>query len=104
MRSYPFLLLIFLTSLFASHWIYVRNLAASEPTQFILAWDPNAEADLNGYGIYYKDQVENTPYLFLGDVYVDELADRTAPMVTSSMPITLWKRILSYSQSKWLNW
>ena len=60
----------------------MRNLTASEPTQFILAWDPNAEADLDGYSIYYKDQAENAPYLFLGDVYVDELADRAAPMVT----------------------
>ena len=47
-----------------------------------MAWDPNNEADLAGYTIYYKSGSVDVPYIFLIVVYVDELLDPGNPMVT----------------------
>ena len=55
---------------------------AFKPAEFILGWDANDEADLDGYEIYYRKGVPGSPYIFLAEVYVDELEDPDNPTVT----------------------
>ncbi len=47
-----------------------------------LAWDPNSEADLEGYGVYYRQGAAGPPYLLAGYVTLDELADPFSPLFT----------------------
>lgn len=47
-----------------------------------LAWDPNSEADLLGYGIYYQKNPPNPPYLLFSYVTLAELADPGNPTMT----------------------
>ena len=60
--------------------MFVNSSDASEPIEFILAWDANAEEDLDGYEIYFSNSISD--FILLGDVYVEELADPDNPMVT----------------------
>ena len=55
---------------------------ATGPAEFKLGWDANDEADLDGYEIYYRKGVPGSTYIFLAEVYVDELEDPDNPMVT----------------------
>jgi hypothetical protein len=55
---------------------------ASGLAEFILGWDANAEADLDGYEIYYRKGDPGSTYEFLTAVYVDELEDPDNPVVT----------------------
>jgi hypothetical protein len=55
---------------------------ASGLAEFILGWDANAEADLDGYEIYFRNGVPGSTYEFLTAVYVDELEDPDNPVVT----------------------
>lgn len=45
-----------------------------------LAWDPNSEADLEGYGVYFKKDAPGPPYDFFGDVALSELDDPDNPV------------------------
>jgi hypothetical protein len=47
-----------------------------------LAWDPNSEADLAGYGIYYQKNAPGPPYILFGYVTLAELADANNPKIT----------------------
>jgi len=60
--------------------VFVISSDASEPIEFILAWDANAEEDIDGYEIYFRNPYSD--FVLLGDVYVEELADPDNPMVT----------------------
>ncbi len=55
---------------------------ASGPAEFILGWDANDEADLDGYEIYVRKGTADASYMFLSDVYVNELEDPDNPRVT----------------------
>ena len=44
-----------------------------------LAWDPNSEADLEGYGVYFKLGVSGPPYDLFGYVTLQELNDPDNP-------------------------
>jgi uncharacterized membrane protein YgcG len=44
-----------------------------------LAWDPNTEADLEGYGVYFKQGVSGPPYDLVGYVTLEELKDPDNP-------------------------
>ncbi len=44
-----------------------------------LAWDPNSEADLEGYGVYYSQGSAGPPYLLAGYVTVEDLDNPDAP-------------------------
>ncbi len=55
--------------------------ATSTPLEITLAWDPSPDADVVGYGIYFKAAGDQA-FKFLDDVYVDELEDPDNPMVT----------------------
>ncbi len=57
---------------------------ASGPAEFILGWDANEEADLDGYEIYVRKGTADTTYTFLAEVYLDELEDPDNPKVTIS--------------------
>jgi len=68
--------------------VTVPNLAADPNTRKIkLAWDPNEEADLDGYKIYYKCCVSGPPYdgseAYQGDspvlVYLEDLQNNNNP-------------------------
>ena len=47
-----------------------------------LAWGPNSEADLEGYGIYFRQGSSGPPYNLAGYVTLDELANPYAPSFT----------------------
>lgn len=51
-------------------------------TDVTLAWDPNSEADLEGYGVYFKKDAPGPPYDFFGDVALSELDDPDNPTFT----------------------
>ena len=73
--KFTFLVFLSLISL-----VFVNSSDASEPIEFILAWDANAEENLDGYEIYFSNSYSD--FVLLGDVYVEELADPDNPMVT----------------------
>jgi hypothetical protein len=47
-----------------------------------LAWDPNTEPDLEGYGIYFKQGSPGPPYDLFGYVALSELTDPENPDFT----------------------
>lgn len=47
-----------------------------------LAWDPNREADLEGYGVYFRQGSAGPPYLLAGYVTIDDLEHPYAPSFT----------------------
>jgi hypothetical protein len=47
-----------------------------------LAWDPNTEADLEGYGVYFRKGASGPPYNLFGYVTTDEIADPANPSFT----------------------
>ncbi len=59
-----------------------RPTFAFKTFEFKFAWDANIEADLDGYQIYIRDGVSDSPYQLIADVYLDELLDPENPMVT----------------------
>ncbi len=78
----PHFLLIFLVCVVAAGLVSGLPSTAFEPAEFILAWDANAEADLDGYEIYFREGVSGATYKFLAEIYVDELEDPDNPSVT----------------------
>ena len=81
-KEFPYFLLFFLVSLIAAALVSARSSTASGPTEFILGWDANEEADLDGYEVYFRKGVLGATYKFLAEVYVDELEDPDNPTVT----------------------
>ena len=61
--------------------LFILPASAAAQIEFKLAWDPNAEDDIDGYDIYIRDGYTGSAYKIIGDVYVDELADPDNPMV-----------------------
>jgi uncharacterized membrane protein YgcG len=47
-----------------------------------LAWDPNSEVDLEGYGVYFKLGASGPPYDLFGYVTLQELNDPDNPAFT----------------------
>jgi hypothetical protein len=47
-----------------------------------LAWDPNTDSDLEGYGVYFKKDSPGPPYDFFGYVAVQDLSDPNNPTFT----------------------
>jgi len=47
-----------------------------------LAWDPNSEADLEGYGVYFKKDAAGPPYDLFGNVTLQELDNPDNPTFT----------------------
>ena len=81
-KEFPYFLLFFLVSLIAAALVSARSSTASGPAEFILGWDANEEADLDGYEVYFRKGVPGATYKFLAEVYVDELEDPDNPTVT----------------------
>jgi hypothetical protein len=56
------------------------------PTAFsadlTLAWAPNSEADLEGYGVYFKKDAPGPPYDLFGNVALEELSETGNPAFT----------------------
>ena len=71
--------IIWLVSIVLISLVFTNFAAASEPIEFMLAWDANDEVDIDGYEVYYR--TPGSDYELIGDVYVDELADPDNPMV-----------------------
>jgi hypothetical protein len=44
-----------------------------------IAWDPNSEEDLQGYGVYFSSGVYGPPYNLVGYVELTELPDENNP-------------------------
>jgi hypothetical protein len=80
--KFPYPSLIYLVCLIALGLTASPSTIASGPAEFILGWDANAEADLDGYEIYVRKGIADASYLFLSEVYVDELEDPDNPRVT----------------------
>ena len=81
-RKIPNFLLIFLVCLSAAGLVSALDAALSGPAEFMLGWDANSEADLDGYEIYVRKGIPGSSYKFLAAVYVDELEDPDNPVVT----------------------
>ena len=67
----------FLGFLSLKSFVFANSSDASGPTKCILAWDVNAEEDLNGYEIYFSNSYSD--FVLFGDMYVEELADSDNP-------------------------
>ena len=80
-RKIPNFLLIFLVCLSAAGLVSALDAALSGPAEFMLGWDANSEADLDGYEIYVRKGIPGSSYKFLAAVYVDELEDPDNPVV-----------------------
>ena len=78
----PYLPLISLVCLIAVGLTASPSTTASGPAEFILGWDANDEADLDGYEIYVRKGTADASYMFLSEVYVNELEDPDNPKVT----------------------
>jgi hypothetical protein len=70
---------LFLPLLFLLILLFPNPLFCADVT---LAWDPNSEADLEGYGIYFRQGAAGPPYNLAGYVTVDELDFPNAPSFT----------------------
>ena len=81
-KKIPYFIPIFLVCLIAAALVSTLDSTASGLAEFILGWDANAEADLDGYEIYFRNGVPGSTYEFLTAVYVDELEDPDNPVVT----------------------
>jgi len=78
-KKIPYFLLVCLS---AAGLFSGLDAALSGPAEFLLGWDANKEADLDGYEIYFRKGDPGSTYDFLAEVYVDELEDPDNPMVT----------------------
>jgi hypothetical protein len=61
-------------------WIIAAT--PSLAAQAILAWDPNQEGDMEGYGVYYRLGADGPPYDLFGYVTTAELTAADAPSFT----------------------
>ena len=66
-----------------------------------LAWDPNQESDLEGYGVYYKRGAAGPPYDFFGYVGTADLSDENSPAftVTGLQDATYYFSVTAYDAS-----
>ena len=81
-KGLPYFLPIFQVCLIAAALVSALPSIASDSVKFILGWDANEEADLDGYEIYFRKEVPGSTYKFLAEVFVDELEDIDSPRVT----------------------
>jgi hypothetical protein len=44
-----------------------------------IAWDPNSEEDLQGYGVYFSSGIYGPPYSLVGYVELSELDNENSP-------------------------
>lgn len=56
--------------------------SVAQAAEVTLAWDPNTEADLDGYTVYYSKGSPGPPYDYAGDIPLAELPNPQSPMVT----------------------
>lgn len=49
-----------------------------------LAWDPNSEPDLEGYGVYFRKGTPGPPYDLAGNMALAELTNFNAPLFVVS--------------------
>jgi hypothetical protein len=61
---------------------FIAASSTSYAAEVTLAWDPNHEAGLTGYGIYYKQGSDGPPYDLFGFVGKTELGDSSSPTFT----------------------
>ena len=66
-----------------------------------LAWDPNQEGDLEGYGVYYKRGAAGPPYDFFGYVGTADLNDENSPAftITGLQEATYYFSVTAYDTS-----
>ena len=64
--------------------IFALSSSSAMAWDVTLAWDPNQEADLDGYAVYYSKHSPGPPYDYAGDIALDEFEDPSAPAVTLS--------------------
>lgn len=64
---------------FLMAWLCAVPAYAADVT---LAWDPNQEADLEGYAVYYRSSTPGPPYNLFGYFTTDDLSDPANPTVT----------------------
>jgi hypothetical protein len=66
-----------------------------------LAWDPNQESDLEGYGVYYKRGAAGPPYDFFGYVGTADLSDESSPAftITGLQEATYYFSVTAYDTS-----
>ena len=60
---------------------YVLFATLGYAAQAELAWNPNSEGDLQGYGVYYQKGSDGPPYELFGYVTTAEMDDPQAPSV-----------------------
>jgi hypothetical protein len=65
----------------ASFGFFIALLCASPAVSadVTLAWDPNSEPDLEGYGVYLRKSAWGPPYTLAGYLPLDELKNDYAP-------------------------
>ncbi len=64
--------------------VFLLRAAAGLAADVTLAWDPNSEADLEGYGVYLSRGTLGPPYELYGYVALADLENPGAPRFTVS--------------------
>jgi hypothetical protein len=73
------------TRIFSAGLLFLIVLLSAERAYAVdvtLAWDPNNETDLEGYGVYFKKGTPGPPYDLFGYITTDELSNPDNPMST----------------------
>lgn len=65
-------------------WVFLLWGSLSLAAEVTLAWDPNSEEDLEGYGVYLSKGVPGPPYDLFGYVALADFENAAAPRFTVS--------------------
>ena len=81
-------------------WILI-TITPAHAWDVTLAWDPNQEGDLEGYGVYYKKGAAGPPYDFFGYVGTADLSDENSPAftITGLQEATYYFSVTAYDAS-----
>jgi hypothetical protein len=65
-------------------YLFIYFISPVHSAEVTIAWDPNNEPDLAGYGIYLRENIPGPPYNLAGYVTLNELTEVDNPSFTVS--------------------
>ena len=62
--------------------LFPTAVATFVPPKITLGWNPNDEVDIAGYGLYMRKELPGSPFEWIDDISLDELANQDSPTFT----------------------